>query len=1151
MEKISIKIKRKLYPGRTDVIPPQLPVEYKPYTSQGVPAGQKCEDCFFYQNGFCDFWKAPVEKDYWCKTWRNTAPGRGEAISSPCVSGATVTLCLTEDFNDIGVYTPFDGMMLQRDVVTNFLYTGDGYSITVFNSSDFQFKKFLEFSDYVLNWGDGNPTANLSIGTPSATNTYAPNSTGYTITLEQINPWGTVYVSKHISVPYTMNYPSAGNMFGTIELKPPGFETPIGCSSIFQDYIFSGDSNPDVMDHFSSAQGNFGVSIPFYITGESESHLTILQNWGPNMYVVGVGVDLNGDGTGDGIIHYITDIATGYTINDIFYVDTSGGTTFSGYTYGLDSRSLDHICCNYSPISPCPCPNAVGAFIGWFGTWQSSPPPAALAVGDPNDYDEGMIVEFDGKCYWRTGQQPSSAGFDPMAGSGHWEMCATSLIAPALQRNSSTFNTTQTDNRHWSHLITDNYSPEDYLRQKRLEQTAAISEPKPQYQKQMGSGPNYCCSVQIDKYGYALTVDMQFNKRVMQGWSNDQYYCDCNYSNVPNNWYTGIGDNIGTNAPPTHVFRHQSTGWIGASNTSSSSCQPNGPVNANSPFGTACGGHPDNWGASYWGPSAAGYQQADDNELWQSDNCYDGYSSTGCYWNPWPICSKNSWTASSGKRHACEPYVYGCMDNGLQSTQNPPGVNDVMDSFIFGLAADNLGTVPANYGDNWPRNAGPANTVNYGIKPDHIFANSSFGGCVYTIQACLDTEASNYMRGAWDDSGNFIVGSLDLNLNVMTNQGNASWVTINPCNTAGSTGPSGLGDCCYYSAGCTYNVGTGLFESALPTPPNTAIFGDHLNTNIVQVGPYLGLGGASVAYADIYPPLASMMPPIPGGPLMTCPPSLAQPYNPPNAAPFSYIIDDGSCIIEIPGCTDPTHALYCPYATYEAGCPPPTAGCMDASALNYNPAANLPCDDPSYSPPCSVPSQYCCCEYPLFGCTDILATNYMWDCAGVDHSPLHPDVDDGCCEYAGVGTGCPDPLALNYGGPTVLGCGTPPNPNDTSCCTYPAYGCTDPLATNYDPVALIDDGTCIYPEMEVPVGTNPYNQHEIELCMSAITKEEVLINICQEVEIQSELFINRGKQSVFETSQRLGEIDTIGALEIYGYGFYQINQELTKSTKWH
>ena len=1140
MEKINIKIKRKLYPGRTDVIPPQLPVAYKPSTSPGVPSGQKCENCFFYQNGFCDFWKAPVEKDYWCKTWRNTPPNRADGPSPPCVSGSTVTLCLTEDFNDIGVYTPFDGMMVQRDVVTNFIYTGDGYNITVFNSSDFQFKKFLEFSDYVLNWGDGS-IDNLSITTPIASHTYTPNQTGYTITLEQINPWGTVYVSKHISLPYTMNYPSAGNMFGTIELKPPGFETPIGCSSIFQDYIFSGDSNPDVIDHFSSAQGNFGRSIPFYITGESESHLTILQNWGPNMYLVNVPVNINGN-EGTGIINYITETATGYTINDILYIDTSGGTTFSGYTYGLDSRNLDHICCNYTPIAPCECNNAVGAFVGWFGEWQAPPPPSALAVGDPSDYDAGMIVEFGAntnqgvKCYWRTGYDPGgSAGHNPQANTGHWELCAASLITPQLQRQRAASLAPPTpDNKNWSQLITENYSVEDYLRDRRLEQAAAISEPKPQYQKQIGSGPNYCCSSQIDKYGYALTVDMQYNQRVMQGWSNNQYYCDCNYSNVPNDWYTG-SDSIGANDPPTHVFRHPSTGWIGSTATASSSCQPNGPVNANSPFGTACGGHPDNWGASYWGPSAAGYQQVDDNLLWQSDNCYDGYSTDGCYWCPWPACCKNSWTASSGKRSDCTPYVYGCMDDGNQSTQSTVNGQNIMDSFIMGVVADNLGTVSANYGDNWPRNAGPANTVNYGQKPDHAGIDAgSYAGCFYTIQACLDPAASNYMRGVWDDSGNFVTGSLGINLNVVTQGGTASWVTINPCNTAGGTN-----DCCYYSAGCTYNVGTGVFESALPFPPNTPIVGDHLNTSIVQVGPYVP---PTQSYAQIYPSLASMPP----GPLQTCGGNL---YNPPNAAPYSYIIDDGSCIIDIPGCQDPSHPLYCPYSTFDSGCPDPAAGCMDPTAINFNPSANLPCDDPLNTPPCSVPSPTCCCEYPVYGCMDPLAENYQENCAG---DPVGmPDVDDGCCEYAGVGQGCPDPLAINYGGPTVLGCGSPPNPNDTSCCTYPAYGCTDPLATNYNPLALIDDGTCIYPEMEVPVGLNPYNGHEIELCMSAITKEEVLINVCQEVEIQSELFINRGKQSVFESSQRLGEIDTIGALEIYGYGFYQINQELTKSTKWH
>ena len=1104
MEKINIKIKRRLYPGRTDVIPPQLPTAYKPYTSEGVPSGQKCENCFFYQNGFCDYWKAPVEKDYWCKSWSNNGVG---VKPPPCVSGATVTLCLTEDFNDIGVYTPFDGMVLQRDVVTNFVYTGDGYNITVFNSSDFQFKKFLEFSNYNLNWGDGSAIDDLSITTPISTHTYVPNLTGYTITLEQINPWGTVYVSKHISLPYTMNYPSAGNMFGTIELKPPGFETPIGCDSIFQDYIFSGDSNPDVMDHFSTAQGNFGKSIPFYITGESESHLTILQNWGPSMYLVGVSVDLNGDGSGDGIINYITETATGYTINDIMYIDTSGGTTFSGFTYGLDSRNLDHICCNYSPVPTCQCDNAVGAFIGWYGEWQSPPPPSALAVGDPQDYDEGMIVEYDGQCFFRNGYNPGgSVGNTPGAILDYWWIqCAVPNIRIPRQKRVSSMVT----DRHWSNVLTDNFTPEDYLRQKRDERLIANTEPKPQYSQEIGSGPTFCCSDQVDAYGYALTVDMEFAKKVYQGFSSNQWYADCMYCNVPNDWYTWGG--WGPNDPLTHVFRW-GAGQVG--NTTNCGSGNNG---------VGCASHPDTSGGHrYYLPGTSRpYYQVKSCQLWQNH-----------YWwvsDPYYV----SWNVPyPGKYESCTPKVYGCMDDGMQDAS----ANDIMDSFIMGIAADNLGTTAANYGDNWPRNAGPANQINIGLKPDHISDIGSYLGCFYTIQACLDTSASNYMRGVWDNNGVFIADSLDLNLNVMTQGGTASFVTINPCNVAGTNN-----DCCYYSAGCTYNVASGVFESALPTPPNTAIFGDHLNTNIVQVGPYYTQAPSGPkSYADIYPELLGLG----AGPLKTCPPSSGNLYNPPNANPFGYVIDDGSCIIDIPGCMDSSHILYCPYATYDSGCPDPSEGCMDTTALNYNPAANIDC-----TPICGTAT--CCCDFPLFGCTDPTATNYMVDCSGVDHSPTVPDVDDGCCEYAGVGQGCPDPLAINYGGPTVLGCGSPPNPNDTSCCTYPSYGCTDPLATNYDPLALIDDGTCIYPEMEVPVGLNPYNGHAIELCMSAITKEEVLINVCQEVEIQSELFINRGKQSVFETSQRLGEIDTIGALEIYGYGFYQINKELTKSTKWH
>ena len=66
----------------------------------------------------------------------------------------------------------------------------------------------------------------------------------------------------------------------------------------------------------------------------------------------------------------------------------------------------------------------------------------------------------------------------------------------------------------------------------------------------------------------------------------------------------------------------------------------------------------------------------------------------------------------------------------------------------------------------------------------------------------------------------------------------------------------------------------------------------------------------------------------------------------------------------------------------------------------------------------------------------------------------------------------------------------------------------------------------------------------VQLCREPITKEEVLMNVCQPTEIQSEVFIERGKQTVFEPNQRLGEVNTIGGLEIYGYGFYNIKTQI-------
>lgn len=61
-----------------------------------------------------------------------------------------------------------------------------------------------------------------------------------------------------------------------------------------------------------------------------------------------------------------------------------------------------------------------------------------------------------------------------------------------------------------------------------------------------------------------------------------------------------------------------------------------------------------------------------------------------------------------------------------------------------------------------------------------------------------------------------------------------------------------------------------------------------------------------------------------------------------------------------------------------------------------------------------------------------------------------------------------------------------------------------------------------------------------DLVCTGITKNEALINVIDEPEIQSDIFIERGQYSAFESMQRLNEVDNMGSLTKYGYGFFSI-----------
>jgi hypothetical protein len=53
-------------------------------------------------------------------------------------------------------------------------------------------------------------------------------------------------------------------------------------------------------------------------------------------------------------------------------------------------------------------------------------------------------------------------------------------------------------------------------------------------------------------------------------------------------------------------------------------------------------------------------------------------------------------------------------------------------------------------------------------------------------------------------------------------------------------------------------------------------------------------------------------------------------------------------------------------------------------------------------------------------------------------------------------------------------------------------------------------------------------------------KNELLLGIIDDAEVQSNIFIERGKNSALERIERLGEVDNIGDLEKYGYKFFEI-----------
>ena len=256
----------------------------------------------------------------------------------------TIPIFITENTTDIGIYSVFDGMVIQQETMTNFLFsstTQDPYRYYFYNTSDVEFKKYLSFSDYKIDWGDGSPQITVNNISPSFYNHTYTQSGNFIITMSGMSPWGVNLIKKEISVPYSAA--TISNPKGTAHFLPAGGSwsaTPLNYN-----YIFSGDSICDV-----DVQGSEDYTVvPFTISGYTKSTMNDLEVYGskynPNLFDgrfrKGETITANTETIGTFWGPSDDGLYTAYTVNDITYFDYPNGTTvFFVESSGLTSNML-------------------------------------------------------------------------------------------------------------------------------------------------------------------------------------------------------------------------------------------------------------------------------------------------------------------------------------------------------------------------------------------------------------------------------------------------------------------------------------------------------------------------------------------------------------------------------------------------------------------------------------------------------------------------------------------------------------------------------------------------------------------------------------------------------------------------------------------
>tara|TARA_R100001377_G_scaffold85342_2_gene71747 strand:+ start:3193 stop:6249 length:3057 start_codon:yes stop_codon:yes gene_type:complete len=384
-----------------------------------------------------------TDPNNWCKCCNRA--GRDNNDSQ-------LAILLDQDLNDIGHYSMWDGEMEQQDTFSNFTVIGDtinDHMVSLRNSTEFRFFKFLEDIQYTVDWGDPlSPPTTVTAPLDTVINIYT-NPGVYTINVRMSGPWGTSSVSHQVAIPFQTGaqlWAGVANTGQTYTFTPPGFSTPVS-----MDYETSDwgplDSGLEIDGYLTS---NYGVT-PYPVEGVTDSMISSLQSYNSNSdpglppgYTFNTTISVAGesllpDGTYvdnlQGHIQNVVPTGTAYTITngtEIFdmFDHVNGITTFVTQGWGMSIDDFLTRKCGYSLQGACDVCNGDQIYY-LSSSYITQSVTNDRGVWDVDEEYEPMDYVFhDGCCYFAI-SVISSGGNPPDlldVNSTFWRVCQGSCV---------------------------------------------------------------------------------------------------------------------------------------------------------------------------------------------------------------------------------------------------------------------------------------------------------------------------------------------------------------------------------------------------------------------------------------------------------------------------------------------------------------------------------------------------------------------------------------------------------------------------------------------------------------------------------------------------------------------------------------------------